>query len=63
MVLFKERGFSKRPRRGRKRGIRRTSLMRPAEEHGLETEETTNSPSVGSKRRARQQRTPNGFVW
>jgi len=54
---------AKRPRRGRKRGIHRTSLMRPADEHGLETDETTNSPSVGSKRRAPNHGRPNGFVW
>jgi hypothetical protein len=61
MILFplKKRILeAKRSRRGRKRGIRRTSLRRPADEYGLETEETTNSPSVGSRRRARQQREP-----
>jgi hypothetical protein len=37
--------------------------MRPADEHGLKTDETSNSPSVGSKRRALNYGRPNGFVW
>jgi hypothetical protein len=49
---------AKLPRRGRKRGERRTSLMRSANGYGLETEETIASPNAGSRRRARQQREP-----